>query len=65
MILKNSVANISVKFSLPSITKNNKPDGEKNHKYLANGSSNFNQTKKFGINIKNYIRKKPKINNLD
>jgi hypothetical protein len=46
-----------VKFSPPSITKNNKPDREKNHEYLANGSSDFNRTKKFGINVKNYTRK--------
>jgi hypothetical protein len=46
-----------VRFSPPSINKNDKSDGEKNHKYLANGSSNFNRTKKFGINAKNYTRK--------
>jgi hypothetical protein len=55
----------AVRFSPPSITKNDKPDGEKNHKYLANGGSDFNRTKKFGINTKNYIRKEPEINNSD
>jgi hypothetical protein len=54
-----------VRFSPPSITKNDKPNREKNHKYLANGSSNFNQTKKFGISVKNYTRKEPKINSSD
>jgi hypothetical protein len=49
-----------VKFSPPSITKNNKSDREKNYKYLANRSSDFNWTKKFGINVKNYTRKKLK-----
>jgi hypothetical protein len=54
-----------VRFSPSSITKNDKPDREKNHEYLANGSSDFNRTKKFGINAKNYTRKEPKINNSD
>jgi hypothetical protein len=54
-----------VRFSPPSIIKNDKPDGEKNHEYLANGSSDFNRTKKFGISAKNYTRKEPKINNSD
>jgi hypothetical protein len=34
------------------MNKNNKPDREKNHKYLANRSFNFNRTKKFGISAK-------------
>jgi hypothetical protein len=51
-----------VRFSPPSINKNNKPDREKNHEYFANGSSDFNQTNKFGISVKNYTRKEPKIN---
>jgi hypothetical protein len=54
-----------VRFSPPSITKNDKPDGEKNYEYLANGSSDFNRTKKFGISVKNYTKKEPKINNSD
>jgi hypothetical protein len=54
-----------VRFSPLSITKNNKFDREKNHEYLANESSNFNRTKKFGISTKNYTRKKSKINNSD
>jgi hypothetical protein len=54
-----------VRFSPPSINKNDKSDGEKNHEYLANGSSDFNRTEKFGINTKNYTRKEPNINNLD
>jgi hypothetical protein len=54
-----------VRFSPPSINKNDKPDGEKNHEYLTNGSSDFNRTKKFGISAKNYTRKGPKINNSD
>jgi hypothetical protein len=54
-----------VRFSPPSINKNDKPDREKNRKYLANGSSDFNRTKKFRINAKNYIRKEPKTNNSD
>jgi hypothetical protein len=49
-----------VKFSPPSINKNDKSDREKNRKYLANGSSDFNRTKKFGISAKNYTRKKLK-----
>jgi hypothetical protein len=56
---------LGVRFSPLSITKNDKSDGEKNREYLANGSSNFNQTKKFGISMKNYIRKEPKINDSD
>jgi hypothetical protein len=44
-------------FSPPSINKNDKSDREKNRQYLANGSSDFNRTKKFGINAKNYTRK--------
>jgi hypothetical protein len=52
-------------FLPPSINKNDKSDREKNHEYLANRSSDFNQTKKFGISAKNYTRKKPKINNSD
>jgi hypothetical protein len=54
-----------VRFSPPSITKNDKSDGEKNHEFLANRSSDFNRTKKFGINAKNYTRKEPKINYSD
>jgi hypothetical protein len=54
---------VSVRFSPPSINENNKPDGGKNHEYLANGSSDFNRIKKFGISVKNYTRKEPKINN--
>jgi hypothetical protein len=54
-----------VRFSPSSITKNNKSDREKNCKYLAIGSSDFNRTKKFGINMKNYIRKEPNIDDLD
>jgi hypothetical protein len=54
-----------VRFSRPSINKNDKTDREKNHEYLANGSSNFNRTKKFGINTKNYTMKEPKINDSD
>jgi hypothetical protein len=54
-----------VRFSPPSINKNDKPDGEKNHEYLANGSFDFNRTKKFGINAKNYTRKEPNINDSD
>jgi hypothetical protein len=54
-----------VRFLPPSINKNDKPDREKNHEYLANASSNFNRTKKFGISAKNYTRKEPKINNSD
>jgi hypothetical protein len=54
-----------VRFLPPSINKNDKPDGEKNREYLANRSSYFNQTKKFGINAKNYTRKEPKINDSD
>jgi hypothetical protein len=46
-----------VKFLPPLINKNNKSDREKNHEYLAKGSFNFNQTKKFGISTKNYTRK--------
>jgi hypothetical protein len=55
----------NVRFSPPSINKNDKPDGEKNHEYLANGSSDFNRTKKFGISVKNYTRREPKFNNSD
>jgi hypothetical protein len=54
-----------VKFSLLSITKNDKLNREKNHEYFANGSFDFNQTKKFGISAKNYTRKESEINNLD
>jgi hypothetical protein len=54
-----------VRFSPPSINKNDKSDREKNHEYLANGSSNFNRTKKFGISMKNYTRKEPKIKDSD
>jgi hypothetical protein len=54
-----------VKFSPSSIIKNDKSDREKNCKYFANGSSDFNRTEKFGINTKNYTRKESKINNLD
>jgi hypothetical protein len=54
-----------VKFSPSSITKNDKLYREKNHEYLANGSSDFNRTKKFGISAKNYTRKEPKINDSD
>jgi hypothetical protein len=46
-----------VRFSPPSINKNNKSDREKNREYLANESSDFNRIKKFGINAKNYTRK--------
>jgi hypothetical protein len=46
-----------VRFSPPSINKNDKSDREKNRQYLANGSSDFNRTKKFVINAKNYTRK--------
>jgi hypothetical protein len=49
-------SNIIVRFSPPSINKNDKSDREKNHEYLANGSSDFNRTKKFGISAKNYTR---------
>jgi hypothetical protein len=49
-----------VRFSPPSITKNDKSDREKNREYFANGSSNFNRTKKFGISAKNYTRKELK-----
>jgi hypothetical protein len=56
---------VNVKFSLLSIDKNNKPDREKNHEYLVNRSSDFNQTKKFGVNAKNYTREELKINNSD
>jgi hypothetical protein len=45
-----------VRFSPPSITKNDKFDREKNCKYLAKRSFKFNQTKKFGINTTNYTR---------
>jgi hypothetical protein len=38
---------------------------EKNHKYLANESSDFNRTKKFRINEKKYTRKEPKSNDSD
>jgi hypothetical protein len=55
----------AVRFLPFLITKNDKPDREKNHEYLANGSSDFNRTKKFGINAKNYTRKEPKINDSD
>jgi hypothetical protein len=55
----------TVRFLPSSITKNNKSDREKNHEHLANGSSDFNRTKKFGISAKNYTRKEPKINNSD
>jgi hypothetical protein len=54
-----------VRFSPPSITKNDKSDREKNHEYLANRGSDFNHTKKFGISVKNYTRKDSKINNSD
>jgi hypothetical protein len=54
-----------VRFSPPSINKKDKPDGEKNREYLAKKSSDFNRTKKFGINAKNYTSKEPKINNSD
>jgi hypothetical protein len=54
-----------VRLSLPSINKNNKLNREKNREYLANKSSDFSRTKKFGINARNYIRKKPKINASD
>jgi hypothetical protein len=54
-----------VRFLPPSINKNDKPDRKKNHEYLANGSTDFNRTKKFGISAKNYTRKEPKINNSD
>jgi hypothetical protein len=57
--------NIIVRFSPPSINKNDKPNREKNREYLANGSFDFNRTKKFGISTKNYTRKEPKINDLD
>jgi hypothetical protein len=49
----------------PSINKNDKSDREQNREYLANESSDFNRTKKFGISAKNYTRKEPKINDLD
>jgi hypothetical protein len=51
-----TISKFIVKFSPPSINTNNKSDGEKNREYLAKESSNFNWTKKFGINTKNYIR---------
>jgi hypothetical protein len=60
-----SVLNKAGRFSPPSITKNDKPDREKNHEYLANGSFDFNRTKKFRISAKNYTRKEPKINDSD
>jgi hypothetical protein len=56
---------VLVRFLHSSIIKNDKPNREKNHEFLANKSSNFNWTKKFGINAKNYTRKEPKINNSD
>jgi hypothetical protein len=55
----------NVRFSPLSKNKNDNSDGEKNCEYLANRSSNFNRTKKFGIKVKNYIRKEPKINDSD
>jgi hypothetical protein len=54
-----------VRFSPPSITKNDKLDGEKNREYLANGSSDFNRIKKFGIIAKNYTREESEINDSD
>jgi hypothetical protein len=54
-----------VRFSLLSINKNDKSNREKNHEYVANGSFDFNRTKKFGISVKNYTRKEHKINDSD
>jgi hypothetical protein len=56
---------VSVKFLPFSINKNDKFYREKNRQYLTNRNSDFNWTKKFGISIKNYIREKSNINNLD
>jgi hypothetical protein len=58
-------SNVIVRFSPLSINKNDKSDREKNREYLAKESSDFNWTKKFGISVKNYTRKEPKINNSD
>jgi hypothetical protein len=64
--------NKNVKFSPPSINKNDKSDREKNHKYLANRSSNFknqqiwNQCKNYtGKNLRSIIQTRVRIPKLD
>jgi hypothetical protein len=52
------ISKLHVRFSPLSINKNDKPDREKNYEYFANGSSDFNRTKKFGISAKNYLEDK-------
>ena len=37
-------------------------DGRKKRQYLTNGKSELNETKKFGINVKNYIGQRQQIN---
>ena len=54
-----------MRLSPPSIRRSDrlKFDGRKKRQYFSNRKSEFNGTKKFGINTKNYIGQKQQINN--
>ena len=47
--------------STPPSTNKNNINGRKKRQYLANGQSDFNGTKKIGINTRNYTRQSQRI----